>query len=686
MTSYSLPCYNAVKQKLLFFFFKRVFVMRLSERDFFLTKLDLSIKELADAARRYESGDAEGARKTFADYMKTTLRPDLRFQIKESDSREQSEYDDERWTEMILDGYVAPVGYIYQFPDGKIIWDYNAMPNGYVEWVYHLQYHGELIFMGRAYRKTGDEKYAKRAADIISSWIEQVERPDDTKTAGPATYRTLETGGRLINSWPYFIHAFISSPSISDELWTKIFISVWEQASWLYLRYTNRNWLISEMRGLLSASVYFPFFKDAPAWHERALKTLVSELHVQLYPDGVATDRSFTYQRGMTEGYCTVIELLSLYGKNIPKELIDGLYKVFRMYCHMSKPDLTLAQPNDCHTMSSVPMAELGLKYFPEDEIFKYFASERKEGKAPSETMQVFPYSGFATMRSDWSKDGIWFFLDGSAPDYNSGWHVHESCLNIQLYAYGTDMLIDLGFYHYYTSKMREYVLATRSHNTGLVDGMGQLCFAKNNVYGFIDSSKLGRLTCTSSEDFDTVEGYYDFGYGKNFREDSRAGTRDAAGDVLAKHTRKVIFVKKGLGEAKPFFIMLDRFETMDEKEHRYEISFQLDEVTADAGENSVKVTYANGATLSMISTLAPNIIIGQTEPELAGWKPELDHHKDHRPAPLISFEQSGKDALFATVLYPAPSDEAPEIIIDSFDEDKVVLIINGEKHTVSIK
>ncbi|MBE6607217.1 MAG: hypothetical protein E7633_01485 [Ruminococcaceae bacterium] len=655
--------------------------MRLSERDFFLNKLDLSISELKNAAECFEEGNINGAYKTFARYMKSVLRPELRFQIPENPHKEHS-YKEETWTDMIMAGYVAPVGYVYRFPYVKIIWDHNPMPNKYVEWVFHLQSHGELVYMGRAYKKTGREMYARKAAEIISSWIEQVERPEKWSPC----YRTLETGNRLVNAWPYFVHVFMNSPSISDELWTKIFISVWEQADWLYHTNSNRNWLITEMRGLLTTAVTYPFFKDATAWYDRSINTLIDELHVQIYPDGVATDRSFTYQSGMTEGYCQIITLLNLYGKNIPKELKDGLYKVFRMYCLMSNPTLTLGAPNDCSHMRSTRMANLALTLFPDDEIFKYFASERKEGKAPEEAMQIFPYSGFATLRSDWSEKGMWLFFDSGAPDYNSGWHVHESCLNIELYAYGTDMLRDPGTYHYDTSKMREYVCSTRSHNCGLVDGMGQLCFAKTDIYGFIDTTQKSRIISSSDENFDIVQGYYDFGYGKNFRPDKAHGEkRDNSNDSYAKHTRKIIFAKNGLGDAKPFFVMLDRFETMDEKEHLYELSFQLDEVKADVIGNSVKVTYANGATLSMISCTAPEIILGQTEPELAGWKPELDHNKDHRPAPLVNFAKSGKNALFATVLYPSPNEEAPEIEIAELSDSLVTLKINGQNYSLDI-
>lgn len=658
--------------------------MRLSERDFFLDKLDTSIKEIKNAADLYESGDADGAYKTFVSYMKNSLRPELKLQMPAPTFREQYEYDDETWTEMILEGYVGPVGYIYQFPEGKIKWDFNAMPNGYVEWVFHLQYHGELVFLGNAYRKSGDEKYARRAAEIVSSWIEQVECPEKGNVP---CYRTLETGQRLWGTWPYFIHVFAKSPEFSDELWTKIFISVWEQTDHLRRSFANRNWLITELRGILSSAVLYPFFKDADLWYDHAIRRFISELSVQVYPDGVATDRSFSYQEHVVAGFCFAIDLLNIYGKTVPDELCVGVLKMCKMYCLMSRPDFMLPEPNDCHPTCCTDMAKIGLKYFPDDSELKYFASERKEGVSPAETSQLLPYSGFAALRSDWTKDAMWLFMDGGGADYNSGWHVHESCLSIELYAYGTPMLTDPGFFHYDTSKMREYILATRSHNTGLVDGMGQLCFAKNNVYGFIDSSKLGRLTHARRGDLEVLEGYYDFGYGTNFRADKwkNGEIRDVSGDAYARHTRKVIFIRSGLGEAKPFFIMLDSFETTDEKEHLYEISFQLDEVKAEPSEKSVKVTYSSGATLLMISTLEPKIILGQTEPELAGWKAELDHHKNHRPAPLVTFEQSGKNALFATVLYPSPSSETPEIVIKGYNEKEITLLVNGKECTVSL-
>ena len=302
--------------------------MRLSERDFFLTKLDLSIGEMQKAADLYESGDLDGARSTFADYMKKSLRPDLRDKIPTPPTSEQDVYGVEEWTKMILDGYVAPVGYIYQFPEGKIKWDFNAMPNGYVEWVFHLQYHSELVYLGHAYRNTRDEKYAKRASEIVLSWTEQVECPVKGNTP---CYRTLETGKRMYRNWPFFIHSFFSSPTFSDEDWTKIFISVWEQADHLRRSFANRNWLITELCGILSCGLLYPFFKDSKLWYDHAIKKFIAELSIQVYPDGVATDRSFSYQKGIISGYCFAADLLSAYGKEIPEELLCGIKKMCKM-------------------------------------------------------------------------------------------------------------------------------------------------------------------------------------------------------------------------------------------------------------------------------------------------------------------------------------------------------------------
>lgn len=654
------------------------------ERSVFLKELlDLAIVECEAAAAAIENGEEEKACDLFVDYLKKSLKPELKFQIKESIAEMPGDIEESVYADMILEGHVFSVGYPYFFEGGKILWNYNPMPNQYCEWVYHLQYHSEMVVLARAYLRTGDEKYAKRFQEMILSWIDQVERPDDVKRGWLPTYRNLEMGGRLGNSWPFCIHAFLKSKSVTNETWMRIFQAVWEQTDWLSQKFTNRNWIIHELYGVLSTGVYFPFFKKADHWIAVSLSRLIEELHIQVYPDGIATDRSFTYQRSNLHYYVKIIQLLNTYGIPVPEKLKEGLYRQFCMYCFLSKPDLMMPRPNDCGKCDAQEIAKLGLLLYPEDELLQFTASRGMEGNGPQGVVKLLPYGGFGVLRSDWTDQAVWLFMDGGAPDYNSGWHVHESCLNIELYAYGTDMLKDQGKYHYDTSPMRKYSCSTRSHNTGLVDGMGQLSFVKSDRLGDIDTTKIGRMTFEEKENYASIQGYYDYGYGNYDRVDQQEN-RSESHDVMAKHIRKVIFFHKGLSGSRPFYLMIDHFETMDDKEHLYEISFQLDDVNVTRRETGVTIQYENHAVLCIESITTPEVIKGQTQPVMMGWKQEMDYAKEHTPAPLVSFAQKGRNVSFATLLYPSPDEKIPDLrVVMKEEESHVIIYLNMVEHTI---
>ena len=246
------------------------------------------------------------------------------------------------------------------------------------------------------------------------------------------------------------------------------------------------------------------------------------------------------------------------------------------------------------------------------------------------------PYGGFTVIRTDWSKDAIWAFLD-AGPEGQA--HQHEDKLAFQLYAYGTDMLADTGTYAYDTSDMRKYAVGTRSHSTGMVDGENQNRM-KTHKYGVIPERIHADFSYAFGDEYEIAEGYFDQGYGDEL--------------IDVKHSRKVIFFKKGLGSLPPFFLLLDRFESRDEKEHDREVSFQLPHVPVSAFEHCVKANYRSGAVMKMISDKYPKIQIGQYAPKYIGWKPiHGPKEHEHSPAPVVSYTKRGVDTRFATLLLP---------------------------------
>lgn len=612
--------------------------MRLSDKDFFEKVIDRSIPELDHASRLFSCGKQVEAKKAFADFLKDRF-PDERIRAFPRPWLESyGNISEEEYAEEILNGYICSVGYKYQFKDGIIDWAYNPTFNNYVEFTYHLQYHTEMLILAWVYERTGDERYASRFDYMINSWIAQAECPEDTGGGLTMLWRTLEAGLRMGTRWPTFINIFMRSPSIPDRTWINMFKSIWEHGYRLMKNNTQRghnNWIITEMVGLATMGVCYPFMTDAGHWLDYALRVLGEEINAQIYPDGMQIELTSGYHGGIISNFMRVKQVLELYGIDPPPVFAERVRLMYSMYVKLCKPNLKTPGLND-GSEADVPQAmKRAVTYFPDDDCFRYFATSRKEGTPPPYTSLVLPYAGFAVMRTNWSKDAIWAFLD-AGPEGQA--HVHEDKLAFQLYAYGTDMLSDTGTYAYDTSDMRKYVIGTRSHCTGIVDGKHQNRL-KTHKRGLPDIAKAD-FSYSFGDEYELAEGYYDQGYGDEL--------------IDVKHTRRVIFFKKGLGSLPPFFIFLDRFESRDGEEHNCEVSFQLPHVPISAFEHSVEAKYGNGATLKMVSDCYPKIQIGQYAPEFIGWQPihGTEEH-EHSPSPVVSFTKRGLESRFATLLIP---------------------------------
>lgn len=614
--------------------------MRLSDKDFFEKEIDQNIPALAQATAFYKEGKQAEAEKAFADYLKTVF-PDERIKGFSRPAIEGTGgVSEEQYAEEVLEGYVYSVGFKYKFPDGIMDWAYNPTFNNYVEFTFHLQYHSELQVLANAYTRTGDERYAKRFEYMLNSWIEQAECPDDAPGGAPKLWRTIEAGFRMAGNWPIMLNAFIKSPSVADRTWVNMFKSVWEHGYRLMKNNTQRghnNWIINEMVGLLAMGVCYPFMSASKSWYDTAIRIATEEASIQILDDGMQAELTTGYQGSVIGNYNRMKNVLKAYGRDIPSCFIDGVRKMYSMYVQITKPNLKTPGLNDGIEADVVRAMSMAVTHYPDDEVFKYFATLRAEGTPPDYLSRVFPQAGHVIMRTDWSPDAIWAMVD-LGPEGAA--HIHEDKLAFQLYAYGEDMLSDTGTYAYDTSDMRRYVISTRSHNTGLVDGKGQNRI-KTHVRGVIPPhDQKCDFRYALGDDYDIGEGYYDQGYG------------DELTDV--KHTRKVIFFKKGLGALSELFLILDKFESRDVEEHNFEIAYQLPHVPVSAFEHCVEAKYKSGATMKIISDKYPKLLIGQYAPYYEGWKPiHSPEEHEHAPAPRVAYVKRGMEAKFATVIAP---------------------------------
>ncbi len=621
--------------------------MRLTDEQFYNETLDLTKPELKNACDLYNHGQKQAAEKAFAEFIKKDLKPQLWLTREIKIGEGTHGYSEVEFADMVVEGYVNSVGFLYQYPEGKVDWAYNPTFNNYGEFTYHLCAHGSIQALAKAYLQSPKEAYAKRFMYLVSSWIDQAECPEPGSNGTPPLYRTIEAGGRMRYSWPDAIHVFLHSETVTDAFWVKMFKAIWEHSYRLLHSTTIYNWHTGELAGLATMGVLYHCFKDGELWLDYALKGLVHQIDTEFYPDGMQAELATGYQRAVIGTFNSVADLLTLYGKEVPKDFRSGVELIYTMFPKLVNPRGECPGLNDAATFPIKQTMEEASRRYPENEVFRFFATEGREGQEPEYRTSILPYSGFVVMRTDWSKDAMWALFD-CGPE--GAQHIHEDKLTVSIYAYGTEMLSDIGFYAYDTSDMRKYVISSHSHNTGLVDGQGQNRI-KTHQWGLVDTKLVQDFFYEYSEELEVAAASYSEGYGEEV--------------IQAKHSRKLFFVKKGLGGSGPFFVLYDEFISEDGQEHDFEINFQLPEVPVQILGHSVTASYSTGATLKMVSDKYPKVYVGQYVPQFRGWQPiHGPKEHEHAPAPAVTYTKRGLSARFATVLYPASDEKASDIAV----------------------
>ena len=640
--------------------------MLLTDEKFYLETLNTEIPALALAAEYWKTGKTAKAEHTFAEYIKSVLNPEIYFQIPDTDYDNKWINENENEISVanrICEGKLMSCGVMHDFGDvDRVNWEYNPTYNGYEEWPWQLNRHPEFQLLGRAYRKSHDEKYACAYATLLRSWIETAECPEDISGYKTITWRTIEAGIRMSKNWHYAIHAFLNSPSVDDHLWVLTFKSIWEHAYRLTKNPTKNNWLIMEMTGLIHIANIYTFFRESDTWRSYGFRRMTEEFSIQLYDDGFQFELSSGYHWVCIMNYQFVIDNSLLYGAKIPKEFMDGIRKMYSIYPKLVRPDGRLPDINDGGS-SFVPLImDIGLHYFPNDsELLSFRDGKNRENFIPKTV--VMPYSGMAIMRDGFESDGIWAFFE-SAPFGKS--HQHEDKLNFLLYAYGKNMLDDSGNFIYDSSNMRKYILSTRSHNTGLVDGLGQNR-RQNYHWQKEDIKKLSDLSVEEKDGITIATGSYQEGYGPEL--------------IPVTHKRTVYFYRNGIGGSDPFFVLHDSFSSMDGRSHTYEVSFQLGREPLTIKHGQATADHGDGISLCIAGTGTMTTVTASKNPFMGFRKNTAPGDVEHYPAPVLAFSAVGENADFATVLYPVKGN-LPNISINQ-NKDGFLLAINGIEHKI---
>jgi len=637
--------------------------MILKEKQFYTEELDYTIPEMARVRELYLAGDTGAAEHAFAEYFKSALDPEHYFDgnVKGGESADPAVIEK---ADKICRGIVTSCKYTYDF-GGDIDWSVNGAPDGYREWIWQFNRHGVFKDVARAYRASGDEKYAEWFERNMTGWIENTECPQwpvPNRYHDNPNWRTISAGIRQMGNWPYAIHAFLKSPSIPDRTWVLIAMSLWEHGQLLMNSPSSLNWLDIEMSGLNILASIYRFYRLSEEWRSFAVNMMASELRTQVYEDGFQCELTTGYQGVVTSTNLGVYNAAKRYGFDIPADFKANIRKLYTMYPKLMRPDGRTPCTNDGgEVLVSDRMAE-ALKYYPDDPEFTAVIEGRPGDVYPLDV--VMPWSGMITMRTGWGKDDVWAFFE-SAP-YGAG-HQHDDKLNINVSAYGKNILNVIGNYAYDGSNMRRLVLSSRGHNTGIVDGRGQNARPTHTAWSPEKVNIKSDLEVNIGENTVVAYGKYDRGYGVDL--------------IQVTHERKVVFFRGGIDGSLPFFVLLDTFTPADGEKHTYELSFPLYPIPVKLNGRHATLECGDGVTMEVITHAALSTVTGQNAPEYMGFRPSEDRlAKEHIPAPVLIIKDGGTVKHFATVLYPTPDGVAPEIGV-SCDAESFTITLDGVEH-----
>jgi hypothetical protein len=625
-----------------------------------LDQINWGVPGLAAAKSCLDAGDRNGALRELARYVRQ--RP-IRWQYTPVDRALVRARADRCMT-----GEYSWIGLTHRFPNGEVDWLANhslGTPLETHEWVWALNRHSDLSAIALTYKDTRDPAYARTWSRLMRSWIRQVVTPAVQDEKPGSAWRKLEAGLRVTNAWFTGFYAVVDSEELSDEDIIAYLTSLWDHANFLAAsEYDPTNHFVFAMTGLYTVGSEFPEFRDAKAWRTTASRKLERLLTESTLADGGWYEMAPGYAQWVCDKIVEMCNNAEATGQTaelspLIREKLRGLGE---WVVRMLGPDRSTPRVNDGVVVPHLADKRAWLaKRFPESELLQWAAADAAGTEpmppAPAWTSDNLAESGYHIMRTGWSRRDSYVLLDTG---HLGGWHGHQDALNIVAYFKGRYFLFDNGGYKYDVSAWRTWGQATASHNTVLVDGMGQI----RNWNGRRD--KIGKNPAalpparfTTSATTDYASGWYASGYGHEVAARGREPSQYTT--LPAIHRREVLFVKPAPG-SEAFAAVLDTLQPGDEKSHHYEVRWHL-KSTRWKTDRDGQVTWTaeadlpNLAVISLegVDTFAADSAV--KEPQLLGWWYE---NQNDPPAPALTLRQSRQTpgvARILTLLVPFTGD-----------------------------
>lgn len=375
--------------------------------------------------------------------------------------------------------------------DCKLVWEPNRCHH--------------IVVLARAYRATGDMKYAHGVVAHLVSWM------DSNPVGRGMNWRSpMELSIRVINwGWAldYIYESGLFKGEFRERVLHSIYLHLWDVTRKFSKGSSANNHLIGEAAGVFIAACYFPELNNSSPWLEESRRILEQEIREQTFADGCNKEQALSYHlftlwffifsglvgkksgRDFSEGYWQTVEKqLVFLGR-----LTEGGGRL-QMYGDCDDGyvlDLGIT-PDDPYSPLAIGAVIFNRPDFKQwsrnyrEAAFWLFGPESRQRyeqlqlsqRASDLSSAEFKDAGIYLLqhgRQD-SADSISVYFDCGPLGYQSiAAHGHADALSFTLRAFGEDILVDPGTYDYFTyPDWRTYFRSTRAHNTVEIDGIDQ--------------------------------------------------------------------------------------------------------------------------------------------------------------------------------------------------------------------
>jgi hypothetical protein len=528
---------------------------------------------------------------------------------------------------------------------GDIDWTYNPTTEpGRVydkEWTAAFNRFSFLTTLLDAYRRTGNEEYAKEIIYLMKHFITKLPVPklqsypsDVPSDMMYLVYNELSTSLRVGN-WARGLLAVSDSPSLTSDDLVIILKGILEHVRRMetYPYLAAHNWQMFEIQCLLRVSAAFPEFARAEAWSNWAALRMMNQLTAQVYPDGGQIELCPSYHSGVINSFLEMGQLMRELERPVPDEFNQVIENMARYLVKLSRPDGSIPAFGEVsQTRTSTGFrsrVDNVAKFIGDEGDLLWYSTGGLKGTPPDYTSTALDWAGYYVMRTSWEPDALYMAM--KAGPYGAA-HQNEDKLSFELYAYEDLFLVDPGYYVYdYKSPWRRYYISSLAHNTVVPDGLTQ--YRRNERHLWVNKAPNDAIWI-SEEGYDFVSGKYDSGY-TDFMNLYESFSQSK---LRISHQRDVLFIKPEL------WLMIDWLVPSDNDVHTYDALFQslfpisLDKYgfTIRGGKASLEILPVGSNDLDM------KVVKGQMEPIRRGWIYSVTKSDEHMPTAVISQETSG--------------------------------------------